>query len=178
MLQVCLVKMIPVNDVCSMSYLHRVVFFDPFCYALLLMCDLRVCLFTIVATQAFGCLVLSNQWMTQETQSTFAVPGVMLLLLAVLVIILFSCLLVYIAELHTANRCKTEGHSNIFSKMQEGVLILDLPCPQNEQGTYGIKFSNKPANSLLVVHNQTRSTAKEADACKEVLITTADLEII
>ena len=164
MLQVCLVKMIPVNDVCSMSYLHRVVFFDPFCYALLFMCDLRVCLFTIVATQAFGNLVLSNQWMTQETQSTFAVPGVMLLLLAVLVIILFSCLLVYIADLHTAFRCKTEGHSNIFSKMQEGVLILDLPCPQNEQGTYGIKFSNKPANSLLVVHDQTRPAAKEADA--------------
>ena len=109
MLQICLVKMVPDNDVCSVSYLHRVLFFDPLCYALLFLCDLRACLFTLVATQVFGNIVLSNQWMTQETQSTFAAPEVMLLLLAVLVIVLIYCLLVYIADLHTAFHCRTEG---------------------------------------------------------------------
>ena len=108
MLQICLVKMIPSNDACSASYLYSELFFEPLCFALLLICDLKVGLFTLVMTQAFGNTVLSGLWMTQETQSSFFVPGVTLLLLAIIVIIIFSCLLVYIADLHTAFDCKME----------------------------------------------------------------------
>ena len=47
----------------------------------------------------------------------------MLLLLAILILVFFHGLLVYIADLHTQSEVK----SNLLGKMQEGVLILDNP---------------------------------------------------
>ena len=181
MLQVCLVKMIPVNDVCpgSSSYLYSVLFFDPLCYALLFICDLRVGLVTLVATMAFGNIFLSDLWMTEDAQTTLLLPGVMLLLLAILVIVLFSCLLSYIADLHTALFCKSEEQSNLLSKMHEGVLILKKqPRPSNEPNIkYEIKFSNKSANSLFVHAKQNQASDKEAETSEKLpIITTAILE--
>ena len=181
MLQVCLVKMIPVNDVGlrSNSYLYSVLFFDPLCYALLFICDLRVGLVTLVATQAFGNIFLSDLWMTEDAQTTFLLPGVMLLLLALLFIVLFSCLLAYIADLHTALHCKTEEQSSLLGKMQEGVIILEKsPCASNEHNVkYGIKFSNKSADNLFVHVKHNKASDKEADTSKNVpIITTAILE--
>ena len=119
MLQICLVKIIPVNDeVCPGIDLYEVLFFDPLCFSLLFICDLRVGVFMLLVTQAFGNMVLSGLWMTQDT-----LAGVMLLLLAIFIIVFFYCLLVYIADLHTVS----EEKSNLLSKMQEGVLILDKP---------------------------------------------------
>ena len=114
MLQVCLLKMIPNND----DDIYRGLFFDPLCSGLLLICDLRASLCTLLATQAFGNMVLSGVWMGQD-----ALEGVMLLLLAILILVFFHGLLVYIANLHTQSEVK----SNLLGKMQEGVLILDNP---------------------------------------------------
>ena len=62
MLQIGLYRMIPV-DVCS-SHLY-VVFLQPLASALFFACDVKMSLVTLLVTQLFGNLFLSNLWMEQ-----------------------------------------------------------------------------------------------------------------
>jgi len=78
----------------------------------------------MLVTQAFGNIAFGSLWI-EEWVEKFLAPCIGVLILVGLLMVALAGVLMYISDLHTLMRLKTEDFKIIIDQVREGVIILN-----------------------------------------------------